>query len=74
MAHYSKKLEKCGIIRTSTNVNSSEKRVTLVKREKIKANEAIFSCEMDKILNPKKIEALADLDVKNGKNSKRKRL
>ena len=50
MAHYCKKLEKCGFIQSGNNANSSEKRIFLKRREKIKQQQALFRIDWTDIL------------------------
>jgi hypothetical protein len=43
VAHYCKKLEKCGFIYSASNITSSEKKIYLRRREIIKNSKNIFS-------------------------------
>ncbi|CDW77868.1 UNKNOWN [Stylonychia lemnae] len=73
VAHYCKKLEKCGFIHSHSNISTSEKKISLAKREKIKASVSQFNGirwdQLGEIYSAKDDEK----NSKIGKNSKRKR-
>eukprot|EP00347_Sterkiella_histriomuscorum_P013500 403364481 len=74
VAHYCKKLEKCGFIKSQSNISSSEKKISLSKREQIKKSLSQYG-GIDFGFQSGLDTAKADdgAGVRSGKNSKRKR-
>lgn len=49
IAHYCKKLEKIGFVNTTTNATTSEKKISLSKREALKASQTLMTPDWDQI-------------------------
>lgn len=49
IAHYCKKLEKIGFVNTTTNATTSEKKISLSKREALKASQSLMTPDWDLI-------------------------
>jgi hypothetical protein len=49
IAHYCKKLEKIGFVDTTTNATTSEKKISLRKREALKHSQSLMTPDWDQI-------------------------
>lgn len=65
VAHYCKKLEKCGFIKSYNNVSTSEKKIQLTQREKLKKLTWLYGSSKQGLLS-----TLEDSDTSDSESEK----